>query len=159
MQTAHRRDVHPYARSAALEVWRDMATSIEIPRSAWNGFLRRLAERHRGELVRVAGASCASPTAPRHARPARFHDARLGTRLDGSEEILVTVGEPPYMLEPYFVVEPCQIRVVHPLPSVLAIRIESGAPSALVLTFVLQHGRRTGPLALVSASREGVECR
>jgi hypothetical protein len=75
-----------------------------------------------------------------------LHAVRYSTRADGREEILITLGEPPYMLEPYFVVEPVRIHVEHPGRSALVLRFESRAGALLVLWFDASVGRTTGPL-------------
>jgi hypothetical protein len=135
-------------RSQVAEV-RAPEGEYDVPPGQWPAFLRRFAERHAGVAVsiRATDGPLLSQREPRRRVP--FHGARHGQRLDGREEILITVGEPPYMLESYVVVEPERVRVRQQAGR-LSILIESRAGATLSLGFGEQVGRSTGPLTLLA---------
>jgi hypothetical protein len=125
------------------------APGYDVPRGRWRAFLARFVARHGGALAAPCALSAGAPGESVRRRRLPFHDARYSLRTDGSEEILVTLGEPPYMLEPYFLVDPERIRVEQPPGAGFVLRLESRTGAALVLSFARDVGRTTGPLTLL----------
>jgi hypothetical protein len=101
--------------------------------------LLRFADRHRGALCRPGVG----------ARKLPLYGAGIVLRTDGSAEILVTLGEPPYMLEPYFVIDPVRVRVEADDDGGLSLALESRGGAGLQLSFEPSVGRTSGPLTLV----------
>jgi len=132
-----------HQRAAASSFSEDVsargARGYDVPATHWQSFLKRFADRHRGALCR-AGLG---------ARKLPLHGAGIVLRSDGSAEILVTLGEPPFMLEPYFVIHPVRVRVDADDDGSLLLALESREGAALRLCFDPSVGRTSGPLTLV----------
>ena len=127
------------SRSVSEEVRARGARGYDVPATHWQSFFKRFADRHRGALCRPGVG----------ARKLPLHGAGIALRSDGSAEILVTLGEPPYMLEPYFVIDPVRVRVEADDDGGLSLALESSAGTPLRLYFDPSVGRSTGPLTLV----------
>lgn len=135
----------PQPRAHAADV--RQSGGYDVPREQWSAFLRRLAERLAGVSVGVGIAQASAGESLQRRRCLPFHGARVCRRVDGRHEILITLGEPPYMLEPYFVIDPVRVRLEQDAAAQLVMRIES---ERHVLVLCFEPSRvSTGPLALL----------